>query len=52
MTDIPVWVIVYYESGEQMTVIRCENQNRADLVIFHNHYYGRGCLTVRVKVLR
>lgn len=48
----PVWILVYYGSPSltpTQWVIRCSSESAANAVLYHNRYYGRRCLRVRVK---
>lgn len=45
----PIWVIVYDWDGLQRTILRYTSDSEVAACVYHNTYYHRPCLVVRVK---
>lgn len=48
---MPIFIIVYYRTGGTTTIM-CSSEGEAGRVLYHNLYYHRFCLKVRVKRIK
>lgn len=50
--ELPIWVVVFWHDGEWWTTVQCASELEAERTIYHNTYYHRPCLKIRVKAWR
>lgn len=48
----PVWIVVFDRGGCQQSIVRCVDETQVRNTTYHNQYYGRRCLVIRVKEIR